>query len=177
MKKHVTSPFSRRGLSPIFATMILATIIIVFGSIAYYYANNITTSTTNSYVSTISNSQQSLSERTGFENVAYNSSSGKLTVAIINCGSANNVQINSVFIYDASHKIIGVYSVSTVPNPISALKTIEGGTPIPGNSLNIGKEAVFTVALSSGTSLSSSSMYTIQLITKSGSSSDYDFTV
>ena len=165
----------KRALSPIFATLLLATIIIVFGSVAFYYSSNLTRTATNNYVKTISDSQQAISERIGFENVVY-TSSNLLTVYIINCGSANNVQINSVFLYDSDYNIKGVYSVSAVPNPISVLNTIDGGTPIPGNSLNIGKEGVFTVTLGSGTSLSPGSMYTIHLITKSGSSFDHDFT-
>jgi hypothetical protein len=163
----------KRALSPIFATVLLATIIIIFGSVAYYYASNITTTTTNNYVSTLSSSQQSIAEQVGFENVVYNnqSSPATLTVSIINCGSANNVKINSVFLYDASHNIVGAYSGT--PNPISVLRTIEGDAPITGNSLNVGQEGSFTVTLS--TSLPNP-IYTIHLITQSGSYFDYEFT-
>ena len=163
----------KRALSPIFATLLLATIIIIFGSVAYYYSSNLTTTATNNYVNAISASQQAISERIGFENVVYASSPLKLTVYIINCGSANNVQINSVFLYDASHNIKGTYSGSQ--NPISVLSTIDGGAPITGNSLNVGKEAYFTVTLT-GPSLDPGSLYTIHLITKSGSSFDNVFT-
>ena len=163
----------KRALSPIFATLLLATIIIVFGSVAYYYSSNLTTTATNNYVNAISASQQAISERIGFENVVYTSSPLKLTVYIINCGSANNVQINSVFLYDSDHNIKGTYSGS--PNPISVLRAIDGGAQITGNSLNVGKEACFDVTLT-GSSLDPGSMYTIHLITKSGSSFDYGFT-
>jgi len=164
----------KRALSPIFATVLLASIIIVFGSVAYYYASNITTTTTNDYVSTLSDSQQAMSERIGFENVVYDQSSTALTVYIINCGSTNNIKINSVFIYDASHTIVGAYS----GNSISPLTPIDGTTPTPtpitGNALNVGKEAYFTVTLT-GPSLTSGSIYTIHLITQSGSYFDHDF--
>jgi hypothetical protein len=173
MRKHVTWSLNKRGLSPIFATIILATIIIVFGSVAYYYSSNLTTSTTNNYSNSISTSQQSISERLAFENVLYNSSSRILTVYIINCGSSNDVKINSVFLYDTNHTIIHVYSVSDVPNLITKLKTIDGGTLISGNSLNVGKEGVFTVT---GVSLTPGSIYNIELITKNGSAFDYELT-
>ena len=62
---------NKRALSPIFATMLLAAIILVFGSVAYYYASNATSTATNSYVSTLSNSQQAIAERIAFENVVY----------------------------------------------------------------------------------------------------------
>jgi hypothetical protein len=166
----------KRALSPIFATVLLASIIIIFGSVAYYYASNITTNATNNYVSTLSDSQQAMSERLGFENVVYTQSPAILTIYIINCGSANNVKINSVFLYDTSHQIVGVYSGS--PNPISVLKPIDYGiptpTPISGNSLNVGQEGYFTVAMT-GPSLTTGSIYTIHLVTTSGSSFDYDF--
>lgn len=170
----------KRALSPIFATMILAAIILVFGSVAYYYANNATTTATNTYVNTLSNSAQAISERIGFENVVYNPSSTTLTVYIINCGSANNLQIYSVFLYDASNNIVGVYSGSS---QISALRPIAGGTPTPtpitGNHLNIGKEAyfnVYNVQLAAGKPLTHGSIYTIHVITQSGSTFVYEFT-
>jgi hypothetical protein len=169
---------NKRGLSPIFATVLLASIIIIFGSVAYFYATNLTTTSTNNYSSSLSNSQQAIAERIGYENVIYSSSSpAKLTVYIINSGSANNVQINSIFLYDSSHNIVGVYSFSD--GSISTLKPIDSPAPT-STSLNVGKEATFTVTLGKNTSgnnivLSSGSIYTIHLITKSGSSFDYEF--
>ena len=163
----------KRALSPIFATVLLATIIIVFGSVAYYYASNITTVATNSYVGSMSDSQQSLAERIGFENVVYSSSSpATLTVYVLNCGSANNVQIGSVFLYDSSHNIVGVYSGSTQISSLSPL-----GTPIVGNALNVGQEGFFVVTLLPAPvpSLKSGSIYTMHLTTQSGSYFDYEF--
>jgi FlaG/FlaF family flagellin (archaellin) len=163
----------KRALSPIFATVLLASIIIIFGSVAYYYSSNLTSTATNNYVSSISNSQQAMAERIGFENVVYTdqSSPATLIVYIINCGSANNVQIDSVFLYDESHNIVGGSPYSG--GSISPLSFIDG-EPIPNNSLNVGKEGDFTVTLGSGESLLNP-VYTIHLITKSGSYFDYDF--
>jgi hypothetical protein len=169
----------KRALSPIFATVLLATIIIAFGSVAYYYASNVTTAATNNYVGTLSDSQQSIGERIGFENVAYDQFSTTLTVYIVNCGSTNNVKINSVFIYNSNHVIVRTpYSGSQ----ILPLRPIDNGTPtptpLPGNALNVGKEAFFSVLnvkSTDGTPLAAGSIYTIHLITQSGSSFDYAF--
>jgi hypothetical protein len=162
----------KRALSPIFATVLLASIIIVFGSVAYYYSSNITRTATNDYVNTLSDSQQAMSERIAFENVVYDQSSATLTVYILNCGSANNVQINSVFLYNSGHSIIGVYSGAQ----ISELSPME--TPI-GKALNVGQEGYFTVTLVPAPipPITSGSIYTytIHLVTKSGSSFDYAF--
>jgi len=166
--KHNFRLLGRRALSPIFATMLLAAIIILFGSIAYYFSSNLTTTATNNYIQTSSNSQQAISERLGFENVAYTNPT--LTIYIINFGSANSVQINAIFIYDSNNNLVAPpYQGSQ----ISALNYIGGGA-IPGNHLNAGKEGYFTV--SPVTVLKHGSIYTIQLVTKSGSSFDYDFT-
>ena len=154
---------NNRGLSPIFATVLLASIIIIFGSVAYYYSSNLTTTATNNYVNELSNSQQSLAERIGFENVVYSKSSSTLTVYVINSGSANNLKINSLILHNTTgNNIVGVY-------PISNLKAIDGGASL--TSLNVGKEGYFSL----GTSLNSGSLYTIQLITQSGSSFYYEF--
>ncbi len=134
-------------------------------------------------LNSLSQSQQAVAERIGFENVIYNSSSpAKLTVYVINSGGSNNVQINSVFLYDSGHNIVGAYSVSG--GSVSALKPIDSSvsTPTPISSLNVGKEAYFTVTLgkdASGNniSLTSGSIYTIHLVTKSGSTFDYEFTL
>lgn len=161
---------NKLGLSPIFATVMLAVIIIFAGSLAFYFSTNLTTTATNQYSNAISNTQQSLSERVGFENIVYKTSPTTLTIYIINCGSANNLQLNSVFLYDSNHKQVGQpYSGSQ----ISALYQIDTGTPIIDNHLNAGDEGYFRITL--GESLTSGSMYTLHLITKSGSSFDYEF--
>jgi hypothetical protein len=170
----------KRALSPIFATVLLATIIIVFGSAAFYYSSNITQTATNDYVKTLSDSQQAISERIGFENVVYDQSTQKLTVYVINCGSANNLQINSVFIYNVNNNIEGTpYSGAQ----ITQLQPIFTGTPTPtpitSNAINVGQEALFSVLnvkSSTNIPLTPGSIYTIHLITQSGSSFDYDFT-
>ncbi len=173
MRKFGVWSRDKRALSPIFATVLLATIIIVFGSVAYYYSSNITQTATNNYVSTLSTSQQSIAERLSLENVNYDSQTKILTVFIINSGSANNVKLGSVFIYDGTHTIVGgsPYDLSTNSN--YALKDIDTNALIPNYVLNTGKEAYFIVTL--GVGLPSGSIYTIHLVTQSGSSFDYDF--
>jgi len=169
----------KRALSPIFATVLLASIIIIFGSVAYYYSSNITTAATNNYTSSLSDSKQTMTERISFENVVYDKSSTTLTVYIVNSGSTNNVKIDSVFIYDSNHTIEGKpYSGSQ----ILPLRPIDSGTPTPtpitGNALNAGKEAYFSVLnvkSTANTPLSIGSIYSIHLTTQSGSYFNYEF--
>jgi flagellin-like protein len=173
---------NKRALSPIFATVLLAAIVISFGSVAYYYATNLTRSAANNYSGVLSDSQQAVGERLGFENILYTSSlPAHLTVYIINSGIANNIQLNTAFIYDSSHSIVGAYSVSG--GSISSLRSIDSTMPSPSpiSSLNVVKEACFTItlgkdALGNDISLTSGAIYTIHLITKSGSVFEYEFT-
>jgi hypothetical protein len=152
--------------------VILATIIIIFGSIAYYFSSNLTTTATNSYTSSASTSQQAIAERLGFENVLYNSSPATLTVYIINSGSTSNVQINTVFIYDVNHSLVGQPQQGSQPGNIFNLYNIDNNAPIQSNSLNVGQEGYLTVP---NVSLMHGSIYTVQLITKNGSNFNYEF--
>jgi hypothetical protein len=164
---------NKRALSPIFATMLLAAIVITCGSIAYYFATNLATSTTNSYVSSLGTSQQSISERVGFENVVYTASSpATLKIFVINYGTANNLQFSAAILYDSNHTIVGQPYQGIFPvTPIDGVSP----SPYPNNGLNSGNEGYFTITLSKP--LSAGSTYTIQLITKSGSSFNYEFSV
>ena len=165
----------KRALSPIFATMMLATIIIVFGSVAYYYSSNLTTTATNNYVNAISDSQQAISERVGFENVVYSQGPANLTIYIINSGSQSNLQIGSVFVYNSNNQLVGYNGT------VSPLRSIDPPyTQFSSNSLSIGQEGYFNALLTAGSgyvaSLPSGS-YNIHLITKMGSTFVYQFVI
>ena len=182
MKKYKIHKLNKRALSPIFATLILAAIVITFGSVAYYYANNVTTNATNDYVASVESSQQSISERVGFQDAVFIqddiSSSPTLTVYIINCGRAHNLQVNAVILdeYDIhTNDLISTTPYNILPNtqtsapPSTFIKINDGGEV---KSLNVGDEGFFTINLAPGTSLSPGH-YNIQLITQRGSSFDY----
>jgi hypothetical protein len=170
---------NKRALSPIFATVLLAVIIISIGSVAFYFANNLTTSSTNNIVDIVSVSKQSMSERIAFENIAYDSSSKTLTVSIINCGLASNLKISGLIIYDINHNIIGQPYTGLAVSSLSPISNASPPpTPITSNSLNVGQEAYFTVynvGQPSGLPLNSNSIYTLNLITQSGSVFYHDF--
>jgi len=174
MRRHAVWSRDKRALSPIFATVLLAAIVVLFGSTAFYFSNNLTSTATNNYVSTVSGSQQAISERIGFENVVYSQNPLSLTIYIINCGSQNSVQIGSIFVYNSAHQIVGYNSI------VSALRSIDGNAPIANNWLNVGQEGYFSAVLTSvaGTvnSLPSGS-YIIQLITGKESTFDYQFVI
>ena len=183
MKKHTLRPIDRRGLSPIFATVILVAIVVVFGSFAYYFSNNLTNNATNNIVSSAATSQQSIGERLSFENVAYKQSPANLTVYVLNCGISNNLQIDSLFLYNSSssaHTLLAYYSHTNFSNTKSnksGIYDLKTGKGVP--SLNVGEEGYFTVSLSP-TTLGSvpnlkGSICDVHIVTKSGSAFDYEF--
>jgi len=173
MKYKITKAFTSNkiGLSPIFATVMLAVIIIFAGSIAFYFSTNLTTTASNQYADALSDTKQAISERVGFQNVAYTASPATLRVYVINCGSVDNLKVNSVFLYDSAHRLVGQpYSGAQ----ISGLYQIDTRTPLVEDRLNVGEEGYFTITLSGP--LTQGSMYVLHLITKSGSSFDFEFT-
>jgi flagellin-like protein len=164
---------NRRALSPIFATLILAAIVITFGSVAYYYTSNAATNAVNQYSSSVASSQQSISERIGFENVIYTQNPATFKVSIINCGISTNLQINTLFAYNSTNQLVGYNGTLTTNSP---LRNIDSGALIAGNSLNVGKDGYFTARLTSNgintVNTLPAGIYTIHLSTKGGSSFD-----
>ena len=163
----------RRAISPIFATMMLVAIVMIFGTVAFVVSSSLTQNATDQYTDAVQDSQQSISERLSFENVYYNSATKALTIYIINSGMAENVQVNSVLVYDNSGLVGDGYS----GNELSALTSLDEGSTLTG--LNVGDEGVFTVSpvtKSDGNALTTGNVYTIHLLTNSGSRFTYAFT-
>ena len=152
---------NRRALSPVFATMMLVAIVMVCGSVAFFFSNNMTKNATDEYLSNLSASEQSISERMSFQHVQYNPVSQTLTIYLLNYGTTNDIKLNSLILYDQEHKIVGgPYDLTS-----TALRPIDDGDVILSNSLNSGDEGYFAVTLT--TSLEDE-LYRINLITQSG---------
>jgi hypothetical protein len=170
----------QRALSPIFATMILAAIVISLGSVAYYYVNNVTTSTTNQLKDDIAASQESVSERITVENIKYTepdlvsvpNKPGTMKIYVLNSGLSNDVRPTYVFVYKQDNTILGYF-------PTSSLYNIDTGIQI-SDGLVKGQEGFFTVSLVNEAGIIlpklSDSQYIIQLTTEKGSGYDYVFT-
>lgn len=160
------------ALSPIFSTLILVAIVVICGTIAYVTADNITSTNTETFVSEAQNDQAALSERIGFENIAYDAVSNNLTVCIINCGKADDLQIKYLFLYNITNnqqELIGYFA-----DPI----LVSLGESITNNNLNILQEAYFDFSLGALSpplelNLGSDTIYLLRLKTQRGSSFDY----
>jgi flagellin-like protein len=150
VKKRIWS-LNKKALSPIFATVLLAAIIIIFGTSAYYYASNVTSSATDQLTSAISDSRRSLTERISYEYVRYNQP--QLIVFIINSGSTP-VGVNSLIIFQGQN-IIGNFPVTNLKDTA----TNQGITV-----LSEGKGANFFI-----TPPNLNGLYTLRVVTKEGS--------
>jgi|WetSurMetagenome_2_1015567.scaffolds.fasta_scaffold572321_1 flagellin-like protein len=186
MRKNKAWLRNKRALSPIFATLLLAAIVITFGTVAYYYASNVTKTATNNFVDSAVDTQRSVSERLGLENAVLISSdnsnpiyppnpSPTLTLYFINCGLPSDIKIQNIFIYDDNHNLVGGH-----PYVLSEMSGLKSNAPIPsqmvnlnlGTPLTVGKEGYIVVKLGTGISLTSGH-YTVQLVTTNGSSFVY----
>ena len=178
MRKHKIPRYGTRALSPIFATLMLAAIVITFGTVAYYYASNVTTNATNEYVKSVADSKVSISERVGFENVVYSQNPVNFKVYVINCGSTYNVQLNTLYVYNSNGQLVGYNATLSTNSP---LKNIEGDALIAENILGVGKDGYFSARLTkTGTDTVNtlpSGVYKIHLITKGESTFDYQVVV
>ena len=160
------------ALSPVFATLILVAIVVICGTTAYLVAGNITSTNTERFVSNAQDSQAALSERIGFENVAYDAVSNNLTVCIINCGKVDDLQIKYLFLYNITNNQQEIIGYFTDPILVSL------GESITNNNLNILEEAYFDVSLSALSpplelNLGPDTIYLLHLVTQRGSSFDY----
>jgi flagellin-like protein len=170
MKLPLNWNLNRRALSPIFATLILVGIVITFGTITYFYANNVATNATNQISSETAISQQSVAERVLIERVEFvpaaPSKPAHLNFYVLNYGAANNVQFISILLtYSSQTKAVNLQPVSfSIPKDSSTINLQQDGINIL--PLNAGKEGCFAVILSE-TSLPSD--YYVKLVTKSGS--------
>jgi flagellin-like protein len=178
MRKPKIPRYGTRALSPIFATLILAAIVITFGTVAYYYTSNVTTNATNEYVKSVADSKVSISERVGFENVVYSQNPVNFKIYIINCGSSNNIELNTLYVYNSNGQLVGYNATLSTNSP---LRNIDTDALIPNNSLHLGQEGYFNAQLTkTGTGTISSlasGLYTVHLITKGGSTFDYQVVV
>ena len=164
------------ALSPIFATLILVAIVAVCGAITYLTVGTLTTASNENYRSTAQNDQAAISERIGFQNLEYDAVSNNITVCIINCGKADDLQVQYLFLYNITNneqELIGYYV-----DPIM----IGIDEDITENSLNILQEAYFDFSLNAlspplESNLGADTIYLLRLITQRGSDFDYRFAV
>lgn len=163
---------NRRALSPIFATLLMVAIVIIFGAVIYTYANNATTTASNDYVTSTTKNSEAISERIGFENIVYNSAGqGSLMVSVINSGTVNNLKIVSLFLYDSSRQPVGEFYY-----PVPALTTFSTPPVTFASGLGVSQEGYFNVNLKMSQPLQSG-LYTVRLITERGSNFEYQFAV
>jgi len=157
--------FDKKAASPVVSTLILTAGVIAMSIAVLYWTYSMGKIGNLEYSKSTAASSNAISERIGFEYMTYDSSSGNLTVSIINWGKADNVIIAHVLILDSSYNYVGS-NISTI-----VLKSIDNNQPVSG--LRIGSDAWFTTRTSAP--LNQDQIYYIHISTSRGRNFDFPF--
>jgi len=155
----------RRAISVVVSNVILTGAVIAASFVVLYWTQ---------YRSSVYNEQFSeamnadiarLKERLAFEFVFYNYSGSGLSVYLMNCGTVDDVTIQTVYVKDATGVLIRVSSSITLMH--------FNGTQIADKDLDRGEEGYFV--LSSLNPLLTGASYSVRVVTGRGSSFDSTF--
>lgn len=160
---------NRKAVSVVVSTVVLSAGVLALGIAVLYWAFSWGNIANLQYSRTVADNSNAIAERVGFEYISYSSSNNMLTVNIINCGGANNLNVSLVHLTDNFHNYVGTGAYTP-----SSLTNITSGSPIPDNALDIGEEGRFTVTLSGPLS---SGYYNIRIVTERGRNFDSSFIV
>jgi hypothetical protein len=158
---------SRKAVSVVVSTVVLSAGVLALGIAVLYWAYSWGNLANLQYSKTVATNSYAVAERIGFEYISYSSSSRMLTVNIINCGGANNLNISLVHLTDIFHNYVGTGAYAP-----SSLTNITSGSPVLDNDLDIGEEGRFTVNLSGPLP---DGYYNIRIVTGRGRNFDSSF--
>ena len=93
--------FDKRAVSNVISATILTGVVIALSLSMFSWAQGRTSVYNNEYKETVDAETAKLKEKLAFEYVYYNSSK-KLSIYLLNCGTIDDIQIKTVYIYDSS---------------------------------------------------------------------------
>jgi hypothetical protein len=152
----------RRAVSTVVSNVILAGAVIAVSFVVLFWAQYRSSAYNAQYSEAMNADIARLKERLAFEYVFY--SGGNLTVYLMNCGTIDNVTIQTVYVKDATGAPIQVNSSITLMQ--------FNGTQIADKDLDRGEEGYFVL---SSLSLSTGASYSLRVITGRGSTFDHTF--
>jgi hypothetical protein len=152
----------RRAVSTVVSNVILAGAVIAVSFVVLFWAQYRSSAYNAQYSEAMNADIARLKERLAFEYVFY--SGGNLTVYLMNCGTIDNVTIQTVYVKDAAGVPIQVNSSITLMQ--------FNGTQIADKDLDRGEEGYFVL---SSLSLSTGASYSLRIVTGRGSTFDHTF--
>jgi len=155
--------FDKRAVSNVISTTILTGVVIALSLSMFTWAQGRTSVYNNEYKETVDAETAKLKENLAFEYVYYNSSK-KLSIYLLNCGTIDDIQIKTVYIYDSGNTLLETFS-----NP--QLYLFQSLVEI--SDLDRGEEG--RLVLTPSTSLGQGAYYCLKIITGRGVSFDSNF--
>ena len=144
---------------------IMTSVVIALGLSVFTWAQARSSDYNSEFSETVDTETSKLKEKLAFEYIFYDStSSGNLTVFLLNCGTIDDVKIKTVYIYDRYNDLIEFFS-----NP--RLYSFQGLDEIPDQDLDIQDEGRLVLHLS----FVLSGFYNIKIVTVRGATFDSDF--
>lgn len=147
----------RRAISAVVSNVILAGAVIAVSFVVLFWARYRASAYNEQYGEAMNADIARLNERLAFEYIFYNE--GNLTVYLMNCGTVNNVTIQTVYVGN---------STWFIPFSSIGLKFLNGTST---NDLDIDEEGYFVL---SSVSLAGKS-YSVRIVTGRGSTFDRTF--
>jgi hypothetical protein len=153
----------RCAISAVISNVILASAVITVSFVVLFWAQYRSSAYNEQYSEAMNADIAKLKERLAFECVFYDKAN--LTVYLLNCGTIDNVTVQTVYIYLSSNgTLVKVFSRPT-------LKQFNGAQ-IADQDLDEGEEGYFML---SSLSLKTGASYSVRIVTGRGSTFDYTF--
>lgn len=160
---------NRKAVSVVVSTVVLSAGVLALGIAVLYWAFSWGNIASLQYSRAVAANSHAVAERVGFEYITYSRSNNLITVNLINCGGAHDLNISAVYLWDNYRNYIGTGAYTP-----SNLTSITTGQPIPDNALDISQEGRFTVTLSQPLP---DGFYNIRIVTGRGRNFDTAFIV
>jgi len=151
---------NKRAVNVVISSVILTCAVVAISFVVLVWAQYRSSSYSEQYGEAIDSDIAKLKERLAFEYVFYDRSGSKLTVYIMNCGTIDDVTVQTVYVSNATWRL----SFSSI-----SLKFLNG---TPAQSLKKGSEGYFIL---SPLSLTSDAIYYVKIITGRGSTFETTF--
>jgi len=163
LKKARKRLHERCAISAVISNVILAGAVITVSFVVLFWAQYRSSAYNEQYSEAMNADIAKLKERLAFEYVFYDKAN--LTVYLLNCGTIDNVTVQTVYIYFSGNgTLVKVFSSPTL--------TYFNDTQIADQDLDRGEEGCFVL---SPLSLETGVNYSVRVITGRGSTFEYTF--
>jgi hypothetical protein len=153
--------FDKRAVSNVISATILTGVVVALSLSMFAWAQGRSSVYNNEYRETVDAETAKLKEKLAFEYVYYEDD---LSIYLLNCGTIDDIQIKTVYIYDSNNTLLEIFS-----NP--QLYLFQSLVEI--SDLDMGEEGRLILALS--TSLEHGAYYCVKIITVRGATFDTNF--